>query len=250
MTPEMEKIVELFDRNVRGKKSVTPAANKKHDGKGGHWLEKQMGVKPNAANKPDLFGYEMKNDTTSKTSFGDWSPNYRIFKDSRYNIDRDTFLKIFGKPNIEKGGRYSWSGEPCPKVNSYNRFGQRLYITPNNDIVAKYSFRADKRRDKSDLVPRELRADDLVLAIWEADSMKKKVENKFNQNGWFKCIRDADGVYTEIVFGEPMNFEKWISDVKKGLIFFDSGMFQGNPRQYSQWRANNNYWESLIISKY
>ena len=28
-----------------------------------------------------LLGFEMKNQTTSKTTFGDWSPNYFIFND-------------------------------------------------------------------------------------------------------------------------------------------------------------------------
>ena len=64
--------------------------------------------------------------------------------------------------------------------------------------------------------------------------------------GWFKCNKDINGIYTTIVFGDPINFETWINGVKKGLIFFDSGMYAGNPRPYSQWRANNNYWESLI----
>lgn len=31
---------------------------------------------------------------------------------------------------------------------------------------------------------------------------------------------------------------------------FDSGMYEGNPRPYSQWRANNNLWDSLIIESY
>jgi len=34
---------QLFHQNVRGKKAVTDEANLKHNGKKGHWLEKQMG---------------------------------------------------------------------------------------------------------------------------------------------------------------------------------------------------------------
>jgi hypothetical protein len=78
-------------------------------------------------------------------------------------------------------------------------------------------------------------------------SLKNSVEKKFNNEGWFKCIKE-NGVYTKIVFGAPLNFTKWITGVEKGLIFFDSGMYDGNSRNYSQWRANNKYWESLIIS--
>ena len=38
--------------------------------------------------------------------------------------------------------------------------------------------------------------------------------------------------------------------VIQGIVFFDSGMYEGNPRPYSQWRANNNLWDSLIIESY
>ena len=70
MTQEIrEKIIKRFMKNVYGKTSEISRANQRHDGKKGHWLEKQMGLKPNASNTPDLWGYEMKNDTTSKTSF-------------------------------------------------------------------------------------------------------------------------------------------------------------------------------------
>ena len=47
-----------------------------------------------------------------------------------------------------------------------------------------------------------------------------------------------------------MNFENWIELVKQGVVFFDSGMYVGNKRPYSQWRANNNYWDSLIVETY
>jgi len=57
-------------------------------------------------------------------------------------------------------------------------------------------------------------------------------------------------VYTKIIFGEPINFKTWILGVKKGLIFFDSGMHVGNKRPYSEWRASNKYWVSLVTSSY
>jgi hypothetical protein len=59
-----------------------------------------------------------------------------------------------------------------------------------------------------------------------------------------------NGVYTKIVFGGPITFDKWIDGVKKGLIFFDSGMYEGNARPYANWRADNKYWNSLIIEEY
>ena len=75
---------------------------------------------------------EMKNQTTSKTTFGDWSPNYWIFRDKKYNMTRDDFFQIFGKPNMEKNGRLSWSGEPVPKINGTNSFGMRTIIDGDN----------------------------------------------------------------------------------------------------------------------
>ena len=76
--------------------------------------------------------------------------------------------------------------------------------------------------------------------------MRNKVENKFNKSGWFKCKMNADGAYANIVFGDPINYSVWLRDVKKGLIYFDSGMYQGNNRNYSQWRADNSYWDLLV----
>ena len=109
VSEEQQIIIDMFMNNVYGKIAMTSGFNSRHDGKGGHWLEIQMGKKPDGKNEADLFGYEMKNDTTSKTTFGDWSADYYIFKDDRYNITRNDFLRIFGHPNPLKKGRHSWS---------------------------------------------------------------------------------------------------------------------------------------------
>lgn len=245
-----QKIIQRFNRNVRGKKPDLSKYTARHDGKEGHWLEGLMGVKPNADNRPDLYGYEMKNFTSMKTTFGDWSADEYIFKDKNYGITRDDFLQIFGKPNVNKKGRFSWSGEPCPTIKKYNFFGQRLFVDQDKNIIAKYSYSEDQRPDKQKIVPKIMQKEDLIIAFWNASSMKKKVENKFNVKGWFKCLKNADGVYEEIVFGDPITFDKWIEGVESGDIFFDSGMYQGNFRPYSQWRAINNYWDTLIVSRY
>lgn len=245
-----QKIINLFNKNVRGKIPNTSTSNVNHDGKGGHWLEVQMGVAHNANNSPDLWGFEMKNNTRSKTTFGDWSPKYRIYKKgNEYDMDRSMFLEIFGAPNILKENRYSWSGKPAPKVGVYNSFGQKLIVDKDGNILAMYSFDEDKRSNKSKIVPKNLQQNRLVLARWDTDLMRKRVESKFNKLGWFKCVM-SNGVYTKIVFGDPINFESWIEGVRKGLIFFDSGMYAGNPRPYSQWRADNRYWDSLIREEY
>lgn len=244
------KIIALFNSNVRGRKPDSSKSNVGHDGKDGHWLETQMGVSHNASNSPDIYGFEMKNNTSSKTTFGDWSADYYIFKDKKYGIDRNTFLSIFGAPNKQKNNRYSWSGKPCPKINIYNDFGQKLSVDENNNILVIYSFEKDRRLNKLGIVPVNMRKKDLLIAKWIAESTKLKVERKFNNRGWFKCIKNHEGTYNKIVFGNPINFDTWIDGVRKGFIFFDSGMYQGNSRNYSQWRANNTYWDSLINDEY
>ncbi len=251
-TPEeiKRRIVELFYKEVKGKIPDTSGANIAHDGKGGHWLETRMKIVHNRKNEPDLWGFEMKNYTSIKTTFGDWSASYYIFKDKKYNITRDQFIMIFGTPNPKKNNRYSWSGKPTPKINSYSSCGQILEIDDNNNILAIYSFKKDCRTDKAKIVPKEMQKDNLVIAKWDVEMMKKKVERKFNKLGWFKCVEDETGTYSKIVFGPPIDFSAWIMGVRKGLIFLDSGMYQGNPRPYSQWRAYNKYWDSLITDTY
>lgn len=70
-----EQIIDLFKKNVKGKRPNVEGKNEHHDGRKGHWLEQQFGIATNADNKADLLGYELKNETTSKTTFGDWSAN-------------------------------------------------------------------------------------------------------------------------------------------------------------------------------
>ena len=78
MTNEYE-IIRRFQANVYGRKADTTQGNQHHDGRGGHWLETQMGISHNADNSADLLGYEMKNQTSSgKTTFGDWSADYYL----------------------------------------------------------------------------------------------------------------------------------------------------------------------------
>ncbi len=264
-----QEIRKLFNENVKGKKPNTDGRNIRHDGREGHWLEQQFGIAANADNEADLMGYELKNETTSKTTFGDWSANQYIFTVPEYKDlfvgntkyeKQDSFVKIFGRSNPEKGGRYSWSGAPCPKIGNYNAYGQRLEIADNKDIIVRYSYKHDERKDKSIIVPAALQKENLVIARWYGVSspstkrtdkcLKKKLEDKFNNKGWFTCKKDRTGTYVKLCFGNPMNYDEWIKLVEEGIVFFDSGMYQGNKRPYSQWRANNNFWNSLITEIY
>lgn len=260
MLTNEQKIVDLFLKNVYGKTPDTSLQNQQHDGKRGHWLEKQMGITHNASNAPDLLGFEMKNQTTSKTTFGDWSPNYFIFNDKEI-IPREKgitavqrrnthFLPIWGQPNIEKDNRLSWSGKPIPKIDQWNDFGCILLVNPNNDIEIVYNYQRDIRPHKQTIVPEIYQNGPIVIARWDAVKLAKKVNDKFNQKGWFTCKTDPLGVYNQICFGDPITFEDWIYLVKTGVVFYDSGMYETNPRPYAQWRANNSYWDSLIRRTY
>jgi hypothetical protein len=253
MEGNKQKIIELFNNNVKGRKPNILDYDKDHDGKEGHWLEKQMNIKHNPYSHADLLGYEMKNDTHSKTTFGDWSPDIALWKkqtpyDSIPKLDRDSeFLVYFGN---KKNNRYSWSGSVSPKINKYNKFGQILKIDENKNICAMYSYSKDTRTDKENIIPNYFKKEDLILAKWLKESIKLKLEKKFNQNGWFKCYKNKDGIYTKISFGKPINYDDWLLLIKNGLVIFDSGMHAGNKRPYSMWRATNAIWETMIIDSY
>ncbi len=253
MEQNKKMIIEKFYSNVRGKKFDPTGYNKNHDGAEGQWLEQRMGIKSNNNNAPDLLGYEIKKATKSKITFGDWSPDLVLWKSKRKacadipQIDRDTqFLKYFGKPNLNKDNRLSWSGEAVPTVRGYNTFGQILQVDEEDNILACYSYLNDQRSNKSELIPNEFHIDNLILAQWLKESMKAKVENKFNDQGCVVCYTDSKGVYTQIGFVKPIDYSMWIAWVKSGIVFFDSGMYAGNSRSYSQWRMNNKNWNELV----
>lgn len=260
---DKEKIIKRFNDNVKGKIPDTTLANQKHDGKNGHWLETQMGITHNGDNKPDLFGYEMKNKTTSgKISFGDWSADEYIFLHGRgknkinsinqnYQLTRKQFLEIFGKPNVEKNNRLSWSGIPCPTYYlDITTFGQELKLDNNENIIILYHYSKDTRTNKNSIVPSNLQNDNIIIALWKKDTLKRKLEDKFNQKGWFTVSTNQNGFYEKIHFGNPMNYDSWIELFKNKKVFFDSGMYDGNIRPYSQWRATTGVWHSLITESF
>ena len=246
----IDRIRTVFDTKVKGRLPDVSGYNSGHDGREGHWLEKEMGLPINNKNAPDFQGFEMKANTGQRTTFGDWSADYYIFKDEGINISRNAFLRLFGKPNKKKNGRCSWSGSVCPKIGVWNLFGQRLKIDDMNNISAVYSYALDQRDNKVDIVPADFQEAEFELARWNGRSIRTKLERKFNKKGWFKCVKDSSGVYSTISFGAPIMFSFWIESVRRGDVFFDSGMYEGNPRNYSQWRASNSFWESLVIEKY
>jgi hypothetical protein len=244
-----QEIEEIFRKKLQGKAEPKNHITK-HAGAGGHWLERQFGIKPNKATQPDFKGYELKKETRGKTTFGDWSADKYLFSKSVSSCTRDEFIRIFGSPNPKKKNRYSWSGSCVPKVSKWNDFGQILYVGTNDDVYAIYNFKNDKRTDKSSIVPIKYQSGDVLLAIWKADSLRMAVEDKFDNLGWFSIKKDGSGRYNELVFGQKLSFPRWIQLVKDGVIFLDSGMVEGkNKRPYSQWRAANTFWESEIVRR-
>lgn len=252
ISDEERKIIDLFQKNVYGKKPNTDASNQGHDGKGGHWLERQMGIVANANNQPDLFGYEMKNNTTNKTTFGDWSASYRIFRDKEANLSQIDFVRIFGQPNLDRSDRrHSWSGKPIPTVNRPSPYnGSIMLIDDNQNISIIYNYSNDPRSNKAQIVPTRFQVENLILVRWTREELQKKLLNKFGQHGWFKCSKNKDGEYCSISFGAPMTYENWIERVRQGIIYFDSGMREDSDKPYASWRASNKYWNSLITHTY
>lgn len=251
-----QSIIDIFMRNVYGKSPDVSSFLSGHDGKYGHWLEEKMGVTHNADNAPDLLGYEMKNDTTSKTTFGDWMPDVKIFGPNRA-ITRNQFVVAFGQASPNGPNRWSWSGSAAPKIDKWNKVGQRLVVDELKNISVIYSFDKDSRPNKSSIVPKIYQKQNLILMTWTYQAIKNKVESKFNQNGWFKCLVDPKtGRYSKIVFGEPITYENWLQRVISGEVFFDPGMHydasqaKPNTRNYMMWRANNSSWMDLIVESY
>ena len=168
-----------------------------------------------------------------------------------YSANQQSWFVIYkiGVLNVQryKNDRYSWSGTCVPKYNIWNSNGQTLTIAENNDIIAYYSFSKDTRQRKSEF-PDHLKRDDIVIAIWKNENMKTKIENKFNQKGFFICNKLIN-TYDKIYFGKPFTFEYFIECIKNKSIIFDSGMYDGNNRNYSQFRGSH-FWDDLIVEEY
>lgn len=78
--------------------------------------------------------------------------------------------------------------------------------------------------------------------------MKAHIENKFNKKGFFIC-KKRNNRFEKICFGKPFHFEYFIECIKNKKVIFDSGMYDGNGRNYSHWRGSS-FWEELITEEY
>jgi len=262
---DKKEIIKMFNENIKGKKIDTSNSNQKHAGKEGHWLEKQMQIKHNSKNEPDLYGYEMKKQS-NKITFGDFSASEYIYSsnkkrdyinkknnwtDEENKLTREEFFHYFGAKNPLKNNRWSWSGKCVPKYNKWNDNGQILLIEDDN-ICIYYSYSKDKRNKDDDnlkKLPPYLKKYNILIVFWDKNKMKDHIEKKFNNKGFFICKKTND-IYDKICFGKKFDYQVFIQYFKTGDIFFDSGMYSTNIRNYSQFRANASFWNKLIIEEF
>jgi hypothetical protein len=256
---DKQKIIDLFMSNVKDKEIIYP---KLHCGSEGHWLEDQMGIKRNSKNDPDIFGYEMKKES-SKITFGDFSASEYLFsknksiieninewKTNEIMISRKDFIRYFGTPNPLKNNRYSWSGSCVPVYGKWNNCGQIMYFNDNLDLCISYSFEKDYREIKNTF-PIFLKEKDIVIVIWKSDKLRNHINKKFNKNGFFICKKNNKNVYENICFGKPFDYEHFVDNIKNKNIIFDSGMYNRNSRNYSHFRSSsNNFWNKLITETF
>lgn len=247
------KIIQLFNNNIKNK-SYSPV-NKNHCGSEGYWLEQQFGIKNNNNNAPDIYGYELKKE--SKTiSFGDYSASEYLFSKHKpfiniycklygyepINVTRSDFMKYFGSYNYDKE-RYSWSGSCIPKFFKWNNYGQTFVVNNNDDLMIIYNSKYDKmHNDIPDIFVNKY----IVLAIWKKEKLSENINKKFNQKGFIICKKDS-GKYSSIHFGKPINYDIFLQFFKENIIFFDSGMYDGNNRNYSHFRAHSSFWNKLLL---
>tara|TARA_B100000073_G_C23683375_1_gene553463 strand:+ start:14 stop:910 length:897 start_codon:yes stop_codon:yes gene_type:complete len=243
---DMKIIVETFNVNVRGKKYEKDLNH--NCGSEGHWLEKQMGIMPNSNNEPDKLGYEQKKDS-NKITFGDWRASEYIFESKK--LTKDEFLRMFGSPNPKKNNRYSWSGKVFPKYSlKYNYAGQRIRFLENEDLVIEYSYLNDTREEKLSFREDFKTTEVIELARWTKCKLEKHILRKFGVKGFYICKKNKENVYDKICFGKVLDFQFFKTGLENNKIILDSGMYQGNSRYYSQFRADKSLWYELLTEEY
>ena len=240
--PVKREIIAKFNKNVKGFSPASSIGQEYNRGWEGDWLTEKMGLQKNGKNEPDYKGFEMKKEST-KITFGDWSPTYSIFKSI---VSREDFLEIFGS---KKSGRSSWSGTVFPKIGSATRGGQEIFVNKSGAIEIVYSYSKDKRKNKDRLVPPQFRVENLQLCVWDKETLINFISNKYGKHGYFILSKNDANVYTKITFGPALNYETFIANFKKGIIFLDCGMFSNNPRPYMTFRAIGNFWFKLASKR-
>lgn len=248
-----EDIVAIFRERLKYKTYCKESTWKTHCGSEGHWLEEKFGIDRNSDKEADYKGFELKKNSR-KVTIGDWTADEYLYSrsaprlrgingESHLYVDKNEFIRLFGYPNDAKQGRFAWSGRATPKYNKWNECGQSLVICPTSlNIYALYSFEKDRRATAS-AMPDAMRDGHVVIAMWYAETLRRKCEAKWNRNGFFQILKNADGEYVSVLFGKPFDYEYFIDGIKKGLVIFDSGMVenQNRFRNCSKFRVADNH---------
>jgi len=231
------KILDQFNKNVKGKKLNTSGYNDKHHGKEGHELEKLMEIKHNSYNSPDIYNFELKKDAPVIT-FGDYTPdidcNGNKITDKWWTDDdkKIEFMKKYGGFNKEKN-RWSWTGR-CD-IKKYNKHGQKLIIDKKGTFVY-YKKEYDKiKRDSDNILEGKLFG-------WSHKLLKEKIEKKFHGNGSVICFKNKNKEFADIKFYEPISYDIFLEGIKNGEIYLDPGPYIGNSRAYMSFRARSKTW--------
>lgn len=248
----LNEIKTLFNENLKDKKYEEI---KKHCGSEGFFIEKMLNIQPNCSNDADYKGYEIKK-KSKKITFGDWTASgylyhqdkfMRDYNDIKIDIQRDDYMKYFGNYNTKKK-RFSWSGKCIPKYNKWNNNGTIMTSDKNENVYIIYSNEKDTRNVFMPQIFKNKKS--IILQYWNNENLKSKLENKFNKKGFVMFEKNKDNYYKKMLIGEPINFINFMDMLKNNVVYFDSGMYQGNNRNYSQFRANQNIWNELVIEEY
>jgi MvaI/BcnI restriction endonuclease family len=243
-----------FDERLRNQRF--DISTKTHGGSEGTWVESQFKIDTNSNTYADFHGFEIKKDAP-KITFGDWSADEYIFspKDILSNFNKDInitkteFLELFGHYNILKK-RYSWSGSTCPsKHNEWTNSGQIMLTNKANDIFIIYNYKKDNRK-RVDIPDNIKSAEFVILAYWSFESLDSKISKKFNNLGTVIIKKNKTGEYIGLQFCSRIDIDIFIRELKKGVIMFDSGMYDGNSRNYSQFRSPKSFWNAITIEEY
>uniref|UniRef100_A0A6C0J6J1 Uncharacterized protein n=1 Tax=viral metagenome TaxID=1070528 RepID=A0A6C0J6J1_9ZZZZ len=233
-------IINKFNKDLKGKIFTKDKTTKDCDE--GHFVEKNLGVKANNNNSPDLLGFECKKHSNAIT-FVDKQTDTKYYEGKKINTrDKETktkFWKTFTRNTDELiiGG---WN------LDEFDSNGQCLKVDQNDNINIIYNYNEDRRFNKNTLVSKYYQdMNNHIIGTWKSETLKKTIEDKFNQNGFFICKKDINGAYESIHFGKPINFTTWIKSFKEKKIYYD-GYSKLNGRWRGVFRAYKSWWDTML----
>ena len=240
----MNKMKRRFKFHVFGKGTKDIPKNLKGHGKEGHYIEKLFGIAKNCSGNPDYDGFELKflKPQSGKITFGDWRADEYLFQQKdilkRFNncddITKTEFFKYFG--NSPK----SWSGSNCiPKYNEWHSNGTIMICDTYNNLYFVYSYEKDQRTLDLPIFLKKQRF--IIIAYWSIEKLTRHVEDKFNQKG-IVMIGKNNKIYDRILFGFPININRFMECIKSQKIVLDSGMNCRSSRLRQNFRADKNFW--------